>query len=78
MWSRSTDGSVCPPLWDGSFDVLDGSKNYLLSQYYVKIPDKMWRNQMRAQKKKDDNGDDDYDHGEEWRKNPHIYNKVMS
>ena len=25
----------------------------------------------------DDNGDDDSDHGEEWMKNPLIYNKVL-
>ena len=29
----------------------------------------MWRTQNRSSKKKDDNGDDDYDHGEEWMKN---------
>ena len=33
---------------------------------------------MGEEKKKDDNGDDDYDHGEEWMKKPLIYNKVLS
>jgi len=51
-------------LWDGSFDVLDTSKNDLLSQYVIN-QNKMWRTQNRSSKKKDDNGDDDYDHGEE-------------
>ena len=55
---------MSPPLWDGSFDVLDASENDLLSQH-VKNPVKMWRTQMGAQMRKDDNGDDDYDHGEE-------------
>lgn len=31
---------------------------------------------MGAQKKKDNNGDNDNDHGEEWMKNSPIYNKV--
>ena len=38
----------------------------------------MWRTRMGAQKKKDDNGDNDYDHGEEWMKFFPIYNKVLS
>jgi len=33
---------------------------------------------MRAQKKRDDNGDDDNDHGEKLVENPPIYNKVLS
>lgn len=41
-------------------------------------PKTMWRTQMGDQKKRDDNGDDDNDHGEEWMENPHIYNKVLS
>ena len=33
---------------------------------------------MGAQEKRDDNGDDDNDHGEEWIENSPIYNKVLS
>ena len=70
-------GSSNPPPWDGSFDVLDALVINLLSQC-VKKPKILWRTQMGAQKKRDDNGDDDIDHGEEWMENPHIYNKVSS
>ena len=38
----------------------------------------MWRTWMGAQNKRDDNGDDDNDNGEEWMENPSIYNNVLS
>lgn len=64
-WKKETYRWVCKsPPRDGSFDILDASENDLLSQY-VKNPNKMWRTQNESSKKKSDNGDDDYDHGEE-------------
>ena len=33
---------------------------------------------MATQNKRDDNGDDDNDHGEEWMESPLIYDKVLS
>ena len=69
-------GSTNSPLFDGSFDVLDALVIDILSQY-LKKPNTMWT-QMGAKKKRDDNGDDRNDHGEEWIKNPPIYNNVLS
>ena len=65
-----------PPLWDGSFYVLDASVIDSLSM--CEKPKLMCITQVGVQVQEDDNGDDDNDHGEEWMKNPPLYSKVWS
>ena len=55
-------------MWDGFFYILDASEIGYLSQY-VKTQTKV-ENSKWELKKNHDNVDDDYDHGEEWIKNP--------
>ena len=38
----------------------------------------MGSTQMGIHVKRENNGDDDNDHGEEWMENPPIYNRVLS
>lgn len=48
-----------------------------LSLLMCEKPRTMCRTQMGAQVKRDNNGENDNDHGEEWMEKPPIYNKVL-